>query len=149
MQFSLKTILLAISWVAVLLAGITGAINLPLAYSSLPSLLVALMAIAFVTYAFIVALTGNQSERPFSIRAGIASSCFVVLLFLHAPDGPNNQTTLRPIVDFVAGQGSVGSWHSFHIANVVEYWLIPVFGSLGGLLSHRRANACNSDASAG
>jgi len=103
--------------------------------SNVPSTIVVLLAYVFVACFWIGAFTDSEAKRPFWRGAAIASIGFVLVFFLHMPDGPNNRTTLRPIIDFMIPDSTeLISWHAFHIANVVEYWLIPVFGFLGGLL---------------
>jgi len=140
MQYSIKTMLAFICWTAVLLGAVSAVVRLPLAMSSWPPTIVLLFTYVFVTYFLIGAFTDEEANRPFWKGASIASIGFVVVLFLHMPDGPNNKTTFRPLIDLILSNWKeLNSWHSFHIANVVEYWSIPVLGFLGGLVSKRFA----------
>ncbi len=135
MQFSVTAMMLACTWVTVLVAAITAVLKLPDGLLDLPSLLVGLMTFASLAFAVIAAYADGTITRSFWIGYSIAAICFMAFLLLHAPDGPNNQTTFRPLTDLLIAKlnASYSSWVSFNLANVFEYWLIPLAGTLGGM----------------
>lgn len=142
MQFSLASILAIFCWFAVLFASVTAVIRLPPELSGAPSTVVVLLVCCFVIWVAAGTATDHEANRSFWIGATIGSLAFIGLLFVHNPDGPNNQTTLRPLVDIAAqGFGGLDTWYSFHVSNVVEYWMIPIAGFGGGLLGRRFASS--------
>ncbi len=139
MQFSVTALMLACTWVAVLIAAITVVLKMPDGLSDLPPLLVGLTSFASLAFAIIAIYADGSTMRSFWIGYSIAAVCFITFLTLHAPDGPNNQTTFRPFSDllFEKLNATHSSWVSFHLANVLEYWCIPLAGSLGGMTATR------------
>jgi hypothetical protein len=103
----------------------------------MPSMAVAALSYAVIAFAILRSVCAKaQPAEYFWPGFAIASICYIAYLYLNPIEGYNAlMSHLSFVVKLV--NPTTDTWHAFHVANLVENWLVPVVGTIGGMVAER------------
>ena len=140
MRFSIAFLLSTTAWVTFLPVAISATIREYHRIEQAPAATIGLLSFLYVAFASLNVISKAGIEQHYWKGSCIFCYCFVgFLLFQNVH---LDRSALGPVVAFVGSKLSTESassvlinWDEDPIANVLEVWLIPVFGTIGGIIA--------------
>ena len=139
MRFSIAFLLSTTAWVTFLPVAISATLEGYYRADQAPAATIGLLSFLYVAFATLQVISKSGMEQHY--WKGSCIFCFCFIGFILFQELNIERSALGPVVAFVGSYLSsdsnssvISNWNEDDLANVMEVWLIPVIGTVGGII---------------